>query len=607
MEAADRLVVRTVRHGGPWVFVLAVVAVGGSVLELALPYVIGRTVDTLITGTSPGVFSGSVIGSVTGCALVLAGVVVCDSLHVWASGSSSAAASAWLRHRAMTHVLGAGPALTRRLPEGDLTTRLGMNAEETGHAPEAIVSGASLLVPTVGGLVALVLIDPLSALTLVAGLVLIVLVLRGFMRDTSEVVAAYQGVQGDIAARLVTALSGARTIAAAGTTESEVARVLAPLPLLRAYGVGLWQANAKAGVRTGVVVPLLEVAVLVVGGLRLAGGDLTVGELYAAARYAVLGAGLGSALGYVGRLARARSAAGRVEELWRQPPLTYGRRALPAGSGALEFRGVSGSGLRGVDLVIPGGVAVAVVGRSGSGKSALAALAGRLADPSEGTVFLDGVPVRELSRRALRRAVGHAFERPVLVGDTVGDAIGLGLAGPAEPDADEPEAAEPEAAEPEADEPEADRPPRLRAQGPDATLVPAARAACADEFVRRLPLGYATPLAQAPMSGGERQRIGLARAFAQGSRLLVLDDATSSLDTLTERRVAAALSGELRGRTRVLTTHRVATAARADAVLWLENGRLRGYDRHEVLWERYPAYRAVFQTDVPGFSDGGRA
>ncbi|WP_433414267.1 ABC transporter ATP-binding protein [Microtetraspora malaysiensis] len=591
MEAADRLVVRTVRHGGPWVFVLAVVAVGGSVLELALPYVIGRTVDTLITGTSPGVFSGSVIGSVTGCALVLAGVVVCDSLHVWASGSSSAAASAWLRHRAMTHVLGAGPALTRRLPEGDLTTRLGMNAEETGHAPEAIVSGASLLVPTVGGLVALVLIDPLSALTLVAGLVLIVLVLRGFMRDTSEVVAAYQGVQGDIAARLVTALSGARTIAAAGTTESEVARVLAPLPLLRSYGVGLWQANAKAGVRTGVVVPLLEVAVLVVGGLRLAGGDLSVGELYAAARYAVLGAGLGSALGYVGRLARARSAAGRVQELWRQPPLTYGRRALPAGSGALEFRGVSGSGLRGVDLVIPGGVAVAVVGRSGSGKSALAALAGRLADPSEGTVFLDGVPVRELSRRALRRVVGHAFERPVLVGDTVGDAIGLGLAGPTEPS-------------------DADEPPLLRSQDPDATLVPAARAACADEFVRRLPLGYATPLAQAPMSGGERQRIGLARAFAQGSRLLVLDDATSSLDTLTERRVAAALSGELRGRTRVLTTHRVATAARADAVLWLENGRLRGYDRHEVLWERYPAYRAVFQTGVPGVpgvSDGGRA
>ncbi|WP_433217316.1 ABC transporter ATP-binding protein [Microtetraspora malaysiensis] len=591
MEAADRLVVRTVRHGGPWVFVLAVAAIGGSVLELALPYVIGRTVDTLITGTSPGFFSGSVIGSatgsVTGCALVLAGVVVCDSLHVWASGSSSAAASAWLRHRAMTHVLGAGPALTRHLPEGDLTTRLGMNAEETGHAPEAIVSGASLLVPTVGGLVALVLIDPLSALTLVAGLVLIVLVLRGFMRDTSEVVAAYQGVQGDIAARLVTALSGARTIAAAGTTESEVARVLAPLPLLRAYGVGLWQANAKAGVRTGVVVPLLEVAVLVVGGLRLAGGDLTVGELYAAARYAVLGAGLGSALGYVGRLARARSAAGRVQELWRQPPLTYGRRALPAGSGALEFRGVSGSGLRGVDLVIPGGVAVAVVGRSGSGKSALAALAGRLADPSEGTVFLDGVPVRELSRTELRRAVGHAFERPVLVGDTVGDAIGLGLATPAEPETDEPS--------------------RLRSQDPDATLVPAARAACADEFVRRLPLGYATPLAQAPMSGGERQRIGLARAFAQGSRLLVLDDATSSLDTLTEHRVAAALSGELRGRTRLLTTHRVATAARADAVLWLENGRLRGYDRHEVLWERYPAYRAVFQTGVPGVSDGGRA
>ncbi|WP_067184298.1 ATP-binding cassette domain-containing protein [Microtetraspora niveoalba] len=576
MEAADRLVVRTIRHGGPWLLVLAVASVGGSILELALPYVVGRTVDALVAGgpsASPaGPVPGAFTGPVAGCALVLAGVVVCDSLQVWAAGASGASASAWLRRRLVAHVLGAGPAMTRRFPEGDLTTRLGMNAEETGRAPEAIVTGASLLVPTVGGLVALVLIDPLPAVTLVAGLALIVLVLRAFLRDTSAIVAAYQRVQGDIAARLVAALSGARTIAAAGTADAEIARVLAPLPRLRVYGMGLWRANARAGVRTGVVVPLLEVAVLVVGGLRLAGGDLTVGELYATARYAVLGAGLGSALGYVGRLARARAAAGRVGELSREPRRAYGRRELPPGPGRLEFRGVSGAGLHGVDVVIPGGAAIAVVGRSGSGKSALAALAGRLADPAEGVVLLDGVPMPDLSRTALRRAVGHAFDRPVLVGDTVGDAIGLGTPAPAR-----------------ASETASGR----------AVVAAAARAACADAFVRRLPGGYATPLAQAPMSGGERQRIGLARAFAQAARVLVLDDATSSLDTLTERRVAAALAGELRGRTRILTTHRATTAARADAVLWLEDGRLRGYDRHEALWAAHPGYRAVFRTDVP--------
>jgi ATP-binding cassette subfamily B protein len=100
------------------------------------------------------------------------------------------------------------------------------------------------------------------------------------------------------------------------------------------------------------------------------------------------------------------------------------------------------------------------------------------------------------------------------------------------------------------------------------------------------------------MSGGERQRLGLARAFAQGRRLLVLDDATSSLDTVTERQVARALSGELRDRTRLIVTHRVATAAAADRVIWLDEGRIRACAGHAVLWAD-PAYRAVFQADAP--------
>jgi ATP-binding cassette subfamily B protein len=99
------------------------------------------------------------------------------------------------------------------------------------------------------------------------------------------------------------------------------------------------------------------------------------------------------------------------------------------------------------------------------------------------------------------------------------------------------------------------------------------------------------------MSGGERQRIGLARAFAQGERLLILDDATSSLDTVTERQVTAALTGELRDRTRLIVAHRVATAASADRVVWLDQGRVRAFDSHQVLWEN-PDYRGAFQVDL---------
>jgi ATP-binding cassette, subfamily B, bacterial len=201
----------------------------------------------------------------------------------------------------------------------------------------------------------------------------------------------------------------------------------------------------------------------------------------------------------------------------------------------------------------------------------LAAVAGRLTEADAGTVLLDGVPLTELDRAELRREVGYAFERPVLLGETIGSAIAFG------------------AFEPPAHE-----------------LARAARAACVDDFVRLLPDGYATRRADAPMSGGEVQRLGLARAFAHAGRLLVLDDATSSLDTVTELRVGEALVRDVRARTRLIVAHRASTAARADLVAWLEDGRVRAVDKHASLWSD-PAYRALFDSGRPhgGSSHGG--
>jgi len=273
----------------------------------------------------------------------------------------------------------------------------------------------------------------------------------------------------------------------------------------------------------------------------------------------VLGAGLGGLTGVFGQLARARAGVRRTAEVFAVPPVGYGERALPPGPGELELRAVTVRAgdailLDRVDLTVPGGAAVAVVGRSGAGKSVLAAVAARLRDPDAGQVLLDGVPVVELGHHALRAAVGSAFERPVLVGGTVADAIGLG----ADPDA-------------------------VRA---------AACATHAHEFVSRLPHGYDTPLAEAPMSGGEAQRLGLARAWPAG-RLLVLDDATSNLDTVTEMQISRTLTGDRGVRTRLIVTHRAATAARADLVVWLDRGRVRAVGPHHRLWDQ-PAYREVF-------------
>ena len=126
----------------------------------------------------------------------------------------------------------------------------------------------------------------------------------------------------------------------------------------------------------------------------------------------------------------------------------------------------------------------------------------------------------------------------------------------------------------------------------------AARMARAHDFVRRLPDGYDTPMADAPLSGGERQRLGIARAIASDARVLVLDDATSSLDTATEAQVNDAIWELRAARTTLIVAHRAGTAARADTVIWLHEGRVRGRAPHERLW-RDPAYRGIFSSEAP--------
>ena len=131
----------------------------------------------------------------------------------------------------------------------------------------------------------------------------------------------------------------------------------------------------------------------------------------------------------------------------------------------------------------------------------------------------------------------------------------------------------------------------------EAEVRAAAAAARADTFVERLPEGYRTELAAAPLSGGEMQRLGLARAFVHPYRVLILDDATSSLDTVTERQVSAVLSNGDRGQTRLIIAHRAATAARTDLVAWLDRGALRSLCPHGELW-RDPDYRALFGAEA---------
>lgn len=558
-RAADRLLVRVTRRGGPPAALLVFTTIVLAGADLALPFVLGRTVDALIDDGSPGMW-------LLWIALLVAAFVIFDALDDLATGATIARCTAWLRHKLTSHVLALGTSPAGRSASAELSSRLVANAAHAGRVTPEIVRGVIGMLPAFGAIVALGLIDPWLCLTFLAGLPLFVVLLRIFARDASDQASRYLATQGRIASRLVDALGGSRTIAAAGTQKQEVERILAPLPELHRHGMAMWRAQRRILTQDAILISLLEIAVLAVAGALLAAGRITPGEVLAASQYALLAATLSSAIDSVTQLINCRAAAARINEVLEQPAVRYGQAQLPAGGGRIEFRGVTAMSagrpiLERLDLVLPAGCLAAVVGRSGSGKSLFASLAGRLVDPDEGDVLLDGVPLAQLSRRELRRAVGYGFERPALIGETLAGVIAFGDDAPSAQD-----------------------------------VVTAARAARADEFIRRMPHGYDTPLADAPMSGGEIQRMGLARTFASAGRLVVLDDVAASLDSVTEHHISEVLTGALADRTRIIVAHRASTAARADLVVWLQDGAIHATAPHAQLWRDHD-YRALFAPD----------
>ncbi|MER7582857.1 ABC transporter ATP-binding protein [Kitasatospora sp. NPDC097691] len=533
-----------------WTLALGLALPIGAAGTLALPAVLAGAVDAVL-----GRRSGP--GALLLLALVLGAAAAADATAAAAGPACSAEATATLRGRLVRHLLALGPGgrLHGGPPPGDLAARLLGSAGAAGGRLPAALGATTALLTSVGAIVGLGVLSPWLALTFFAGVVPGVVLIRLFLRQAGPVFARYQEVQAALAARLSGALTGLRSIHAAGAQQREAERVLAPLPELAAAGHALWAAQRRTAWQATLLIALVEVAVLTTAGALLADGALAPGALAAAAGWAALGAGLFEQVEALVGVAHARAGQARVDELLALAPAPSGTGALPAGGpGRVELRGVvvrDGDRvlLGPLDLTVPGGRTVALVGRSGSGKSLLAALPGRLRDPDEGTVLIDGVPVGTLAPTELRHAVGYAFARPALVGRTVRDA--LAGAGPTE-----------------------------------------AAAARADGFLQRLPSGWDTPLGELHLSGGELQRLGLARLLARPTRVVVLDDATSGLDLATEYQVTEALDRATHGRTRLVIAHRAAVAARADLVAWLDAGRLRALAPHATLLT-HPDYRAT--------------
>lgn len=541
-------------------FVLSIAARTGAVL--VLPVALGGAIDAAAAGDGMS-------AALLEVGVVLAVLAVSDATAELANSYYAAGVVAWVRDRFVRHTLRLWTPGPQAFAAGDLLTRLSVDTAGPAAFLSLAVGTLVTLVSLVGAVIMLGTIEWTLAASVVVGVPLALLAIRLFVAEAGEPLLRYQQLQAGIVTRLVDALHGARTIRACGTIDREVTRVLRPLPELNATGRTVWAAQGRVSWQLLLLVPLLQVLVLCVGGFGVAAGRITPGELVAAAAYVVVAVDSLEVVDILAAALRSHVGATRVATVLASPP-AISRAALdsdlPLGPGHVELRGVTvRMGDRVVldqlDLDVPAGACIATVGRSGTGKSVLVSLVGRLLDPQHGEVLVDGVVVSELQPAQLRRAVTYAFERPALLGDTIHDTIAY--------------------ARPDASRAEVER---------------AAGAAQADRFIRLLPEGYDTDLAGVQLSGGEVQRLGLARAMLSDARIVVLDDATSSLDTATEVEVARALQENLSGRTSLVVAHRTGTAARADLVAWLDGGRIRALAPHAVLWSD-PDYRETFTAD----------
>ncbi|HKH33958.1 MAG TPA: ABC transporter ATP-binding protein [Beijerinckiaceae bacterium] len=423
--------------------------------------------------------------------------------------------------------------------------------------------------------VAMVLIDPL--MTLMAAVIgpFVVRPIAKIGQKLKRVSMATQEQIGAMASLVSESLAGARVAKTYGMEAYLKQRVARTFDEIR-------RLKMKAANTRGRLDPLLEIgggvavaAVLAFISRRILAGESTIGDFTGFVSALILASQPVRALGHLNAIVQEAGAAlkrtfakmDEAPEIRERPDA----RELAVTKGEVRFERASfryrddAVALERVDLVAPAGRTTALIGRSGSGKSTLISLVPRLYDVTEGAVVIDGQDIRDVTLRSLRARIAVVSQDVVLFDDTVRANIVFGRPGASEEE-----------------------------------IVEAAKAAAAHDFIMRLPEGYDAQVGHAGnrFSGGERQRISLARAFLKNAPILLLDEATSALDSESERLVQMAIARLMRGRTTLLIAHRLSTVREADLIVVMEEGKIVETGSHDALLSRGGPYARMQRLQV---------
>ncbi|HUR78191.1 MAG TPA: ABC transporter ATP-binding protein [Acidimicrobiales bacterium] len=562
-----RMMGRSLRNCKPWIVSGVSASLAWAGLKLWLPLVVRDTIDD---GLQP----------------YDAGTVLRFGALILAITAVIAASSSWRRYAAFAIAFRSETNL--RLELYAHLQRLHWGYHDEAHTGQLMARGTTdlrqiammlIFIPATGANVVMIVGAVLICLSISVKLTLAALFSLPFLematvrfsRKTQPQSMLMQQRLAEISGIVEESVTGVRVVKGFGAEDMQLGRMrnLAGRTYEQAMKLARLRANFNPLME---VLPTLGlVGVLFVGGREVIAGRLTVGDL---ATFNLLVLYLVFPLrilaNAIAAMARGAASAARVFEVLSTVPAIAEKDhpvRLPSdGEGEVRFERVSfGYGtsspiLDDLSFTIRPGEAVALVGRTGSGKSTVGRLLPRFYEPSSGTIRVDGVDIRELTTAELRGAIAIVFEETFLFTDTIRDNIAF--ANPSASDDD---------------------------------VVRAAKLAGAHEFISAFPNGYETMLGEAglSLSGGQRQRIAIARAILARPRVLILDDATSAVDPTKEHEIRAALEEVTSGTTTIIIGHRPATIALADRVLLLADGRIVAEGSHDELLATSPAYREV--------------
>ncbi|MCH7718110.1 MAG: ABC transporter ATP-binding protein [Chloroflexi bacterium] len=457
-----------------------------------------------------------------------------------------------------------------RTATGQLMSRGSTDLHEVQQLVVMTPINAAFLMMAVGAFLLLVRVHVVLALLSMAVYPLVTLITIRFFNRLFPATARVQQGLADLTGVVEENIAGTRLVRAFGRGRYEVAK-------LSRVADTIYKDNMEVAWLRTLYTPLFyllpaigQLAILSYGGWLVLQGEVSAGQFVAF--FQLLNMliwpvqGLGE---MVGAGQRAVTSAARVWNVLKEEPTIQPRphaRPLPAGQGEIRFENVSFSYqpgrpvLRDFTLRVPAGTAVALVGPTASGKSTVAQLLPRFYDVDSGAVYIDDTDVRDIKLQDLRQSVGLVFEDTFLFSDTIRNNIAYG-----------------------------------RMDASDEEIEEAARLAQAAEFIDQTPGGYDTVIGEQgySLSGGQRQRIAIARAVLTRPRVLILDDATSSVDVRMEEEIRNALRQVMEGRTTIIISHRLSTIALADQVVVLDEGRVIDMGTHTELMLSCPRYAEI--------------